>query len=116
MRMWYLEMKTHNWVIDRLVKVPIRYEHRLVLPFGSLQARAPIGTVFGFFGYSHEVHDLLSTLSHSTRAFIVNAEGLRGFVKLSIVSVLRSAELSGDLIKATRFMYVDIESVKKILE
>ena len=55
-------------------------------------------------------------MSHKTRAFIVNAEGLRGFVKLSVVSVLRSAELSGALIKATRFMHVDIESVKKTLD
>ena len=35
---------------------------------------------------------------------------------MSIISVLRSAELSGDLIKPTRFMHVDIESVNKILE
>ena len=55
-------------------------------------------------------------MSHITRAFIVNAEGLRGFIKLSVVSVLRSAELSGELIKPTRFMHVDIESVKKTLE
>ena len=81
-----------------------------------MQARAPIGIVFSFFGYSHEVHDLMSTMSHTTRAFIVNAEGLRGFVKLSIVSVLRSAELSGELIKPTRFVNIDIELVKKTLD
>ena len=61
------------------IKTPIKDELRKGLILG-LNTRLPIGIVLGFAGYRDQVFPLLQTLSHATRAFIINAEGLPGFV------------------------------------
>ena len=61
-----------------VVKVPIKEELKRGLIFG-LKARPPIGIILSFLGYSYEVFELMQTLSHRTRAFIFNAQGLNGF-------------------------------------
>ena len=61
------------------IKKPIKDELKKNLIFG-LQARLPIGIILGFTGYSHQVIPLMQVLSHGTRAFIINANGLPGFV------------------------------------
>ena len=59
------------------------------LIFG-LDARLPIAKILGFSGYRHEILPQMQTLSNSTRAFLVNANGLPAFVfKISIIRVLR---------------------------
>ena len=74
-------------------RVPIKNELLKGLIFG-IQARLPIGVILGFFGYRHEVMPLLQTLSHRTRAYIVNAEGLPGFViEMDIIKILQEAKL-----------------------
>ena len=59
--------------------MPIKEELKKGLIFG-LEARPPIGIVLGFFGYQHQVMKMMQCLSHGTRAYIVNADGLPGFV------------------------------------
>ena len=61
------------------IKVTIRDELKKNLIFG-LEARPPIGIILGLAGYSNQVIPLLQKLSHGTRAFVVNADGLSGFV------------------------------------
>ena len=61
------------------IKVPIKDELKKNLILG-LGARPPIGIVLGFAGYYHQVIPLLQKLSHGTRAYIVNSNGLPGFV------------------------------------
>ena len=61
------------------IKVPIKDELRKNLIF-QIHARPPIGIILGFVGYSYDVIPLMQVLSHGTRAFIVNAKGLPGFV------------------------------------
>ena len=67
-------------VEDFDIKVQIREELKKGLIFG-LQARLPIGIILGFTGFRYEVYQIMQTLSHSTRAYIVNANGLNGFLK-----------------------------------
>ena len=82
------------------VIVPIKEELKRNLIFG-IQARPAIGMILSFFGYSYEVFELLQTLSHSTRAFIFNAEGLKGFlVNLDLWELLNDAYESGKLQQA----------------
>ena len=49
------------------------------LIFG-FSARLPLGVMLSFLGYKHNVIPLLQKISHGTRAFIINAEGLKGFI------------------------------------
>ena len=77
--------------------MPIKEELKKGLIFG-LEARPPIGIVLGFFGYQHQVMKLMQCLSHGTRAYIVNAEGLPGFVlEFDIIRFLRKADEAGQL-------------------
>ena len=61
-------------------KVPIKKELKKLLPFG-IEARLATATVLGFVGYDYEVTALVQTLSHGTRAYMVNADFLSGFLK-----------------------------------
>ena len=61
------------------IKVDIGEDLMKTLVFG-INARPPIGLILGFSGYSHEVMPLMQTLSHTTRAFTCNADGLPNFV------------------------------------
>ena len=76
-------------------KVPIRENLRKSLIF-DLDARLPIGIILGFYGYHHEVMFLLKNMSHATRAYIVNANGLPGFViRFDIIRYLKEADEAG---------------------
>ena len=70
------QAKAKGW----MVKVRIKRRHRKSLPIRCLQSRPASATVFSFYGYKHEVCWLLQRLNHKTRAYIVNSDGLRGFV------------------------------------
>ena len=77
--------------------MPIKEELKKGLIFG-LEARPPIGIILGFFGYQHQVMELMQCLSHGTRAYIVNADGLLGFVlEFDIIPFLRKADEAGQL-------------------
>ena len=57
------------------IKVPIKESKKKTLILG-FRARLPIGVFCGYLGSRHEVIPLLQILSHETRAFIWNADGL----------------------------------------
>ena len=59
--------------------MPIRDELKRNLIFG-IGARLPIGIILGFYGFLYDVMELMKYLSHGTRAYIINADGLPGFV------------------------------------
>ena len=86
------------------------------LIFG-LQARPPIAHILGYLGYSHEVMPILQNLSHSTRAYIVNAEGLSGFVrKIPLIQILRKADEQELLRTAKRWQVIDLEILDQELK
>ena len=75
--------------------MPIKEELKKGLIFG-LEARPPIGIVLGFYGYQPHVMKLMQCLSHGTRAYIVNADGLPGFVlEYDTLPFLRKADEAG---------------------
>ena len=72
------------------VKVKIKENLKKSLVFG-IQARLPVAMILGFSGYRHEVVELMQVLSHGTRAYILNANSLQGFLNsVEIMSVLRA--------------------------
>ena len=73
--------------------------------------------ILGFAGYRHLVFPLLQTLSHGTRAYIVNAEGLHGFVeKFDIVKHLREADETGRLEHARKWQVIKLDVVSTELD
>ena len=62
------------------------------MPF-KLKTRYGMVTVFSYFGDSEEVGELMQKVSHKTRAYYVNINGFRGFIKpYSITKDLRKAK------------------------
>ena len=83
--------------IDFEIRLDIRGDLKRGLIFG-LEARIPLGFILGFVDYRHEVLHLMQNLSHETRAYIVNAGGLPGFVEeFDISEYLRDSDQSGQL-------------------
>ena len=72
------EVQKHrdSWTI----KVPLKESLKKGLIFG-LQSRLPVGLILGFLDYTNHVVPLLQIISHGTRAYIWNENGLLGFVK-----------------------------------
>ena len=46
----------------------------------GLQARPAIGIVLRFAGYKEDVMETMQNLSHGTRAYLTNADFLKGFL------------------------------------
>ena len=57
----------------------------------------------------------MQVLSHSSRAFIWNADGLRGFLSRDIINMLKHAEQTGQLEPARKLQEIDIQAVENDL-
>ena len=96
--------------------MPIKEELKKSLVFG-FAARLPIGIILGFVDDRHEVMPLMQTISHGTRAYLVNANGLPGFVSAyDIIRHLKVADMAGQLEHARKWQVIDISLVEKSLE
>ena len=78
------------------------------------QARPPTGIMLSYVGFCHEVLPLMQIISHSTRAYIINAEGLPGFlIKIDIMQILREADAKDRLKDAKRWQELDLDKVSE---
>ena len=97
------------------IKVLVKDELKKNLIFG-LEARPPIGIILGLAGYNNQVIPLLQKISHGTRAFVVNADGLSGFVlPYDILKHLKEADENGQLEHARQWQIIDISKVERKL-
>ena len=71
------------------VYIAIREEQLRCLPFGPLKSRNVSAVMLSFYGTSEIVYQMLRTVSHTTRAYITNAVGLKGFLIQTITPILR---------------------------
>ena len=87
------------WIKHFDVKVPIKGNLKKGLIFG-LNARLSIGIFLSFLDFRHVVIHLMQKLSHSTRAYIWNADGLNSFLqRVQIMKVFREAQRTMPKIK-----------------
>ena len=61
------------------------------MPFGELTSRNAIAIVLSFAEDREKTYELLQTISHSTRAYLYNAKGLKGFLVNGIPELIRKA-------------------------
>ena len=54
-------------------EVSIKDERRKLMPFAKMQSRVTVAIMLGFLGDSDEILNLMQRLSHTTRAYLVNA-------------------------------------------
>ena len=89
------------------VKVPLVELYLSGMPF-ALKSRRGVAIVLSFFGDVDEVGELMQKSSHETRAYFVNANGLKGFIKSVIVTFLRKAEEKGELKGALKHYKIEM--------
>ena len=93
------------------VKVQIKEDLKKCLIL-NLRSRLAIGVVLGFVGWRHEVIPILQTLSHSTRAYIINANGLTGFLlSMNLIRFLQEADQDGKLESAKKYQVIDFQKI-----
>ena len=68
---------------DASLKVQIKNKYLESLPFGKLESRYGIAIMLSFYGDNEEVYRLMQIVNHKARAYIVNTEGLKPFLKVS---------------------------------
>ena len=97
------------------IRVKIKEELKRRLVFG-VESRLPIGIMLGFAGYRHEILPLMQILSHETRAYICNANGLPGFIsELSLIETLNGALQFGHLQQAKKCQVLDLKIIQEHL-
>lgn len=71
----------------------------------GVKSRLANALILRFVSYrEEEVYALMQTISHSTRAFIVNSNGLPGFLlPFNIVNHLKAVEEAGNLEHAKKW-------------
>ena len=70
----------------------------------GLKSRLTIALILSFLAHSEDILFLLQILNHSTRAYIQNAKGLKGFLvhfdfKLELNNLLKDEALGNALIQ-----------------
>ena len=107
---------SHNKTFQ--TKAKIKSQYLASLPFNPLNARPVIANFLTFLGYRHEVIPLLQVLSHKTRAYTINANGLEGFLIATPVTLAIDHLIANDNIRyeITRFQLIDLNSLNKQLQ
>ena len=66
-----------------------------------------------YIGFNYEVMQLLQVLSHTTRAFVYNADALKGFmIKVDFVEILRQAHRKGKLEEIGKHQILDFDALE----
>ena len=86
------------------------------LPLGSIQSRNVLAILFSLYGDSHDVSWLMQRLSHSSRAYFINAGLLKGFlVPLTFHRILNLAT-EEEVQALSKHQHIDMRTVIEKLE
>ena len=93
------------------IRVKIREELKRELVFG-LKSRLPIAIILGFVGFRDEVLPMMQYLSHGTRAYIWNEDGLKGFVqRIDILVIEQKYAKTKEYQETTKWQVVNLDSL-----
>ena len=97
-------------------KVQIKRDLLKSLPTNKIKSRPALALVLSYYGYRHEVMDLLQVLSHSSRAYIQNAAGLPGFLlNFDLIDILKKLDAAGSLEELKKTTVIDLKSLDESL-
>ena len=72
--------------------------------------------VLSFVGDSDEVYDIMQKTSHTSRGYISNVNGLKGFVVRGIVTTFSEGKASGEFEKLGKYHQFNIRAVSSALD
>ena len=102
-------MFTEKWDI----RVTIDSYYVKSIPFIGLAARLPSAIILSYVSYRHQVIHILQRVSHQTRAYIYNANGLPGFLQeFDIMQILKRAQSLGLLKEITKWQHINLEDLQ----
>ena len=69
------------------------------MPFDGIESPNAMATIWMFVDYKYQAIEILQKLSHRSRAYIWNSNGLRGFLitRTDVASILEQAQEDGSL-------------------
>ena len=95
----------------QFIIVPIKQELSKVLPFDGLQSRNVHAMVLTYLGFKEDVFVVMQKTNHKSRAYIMNAEGLKGFLisglKL-ILNTLINSQYTAEIDKVAKWQVCDL--------
>ena len=73
-----------------------------------------MGTILGYLDFKIEIIHILQRLSHSSRAFIWNADGLPGFLVETdkVMWILEKAEKTQKIVQLSKWQHHDMDKIK----
>ena len=98
------------------IKVGLKPELLKGMPFGTLKSRYALGLIFSLAGFKEEMFLILQNTSHKTRAYLWNANGLRGFLVedcsvLRIISEVLSKDRLDEKVKWPRIDFIEVRKL-----
>ena len=101
---------------NRKFIVSIKNMYLTELPF-QLETRRGLAVVFSFFGDKEEVSEFFQKASHKTRAYFINARGLRGFLEVySFIGDLLKSMVDEKLLKVIKYQNINMKDLVKVLK
>ena len=87
------------------------------MPIEGIVAREATALIWTYLGWKHEVCPLMQRLSHSSRAYLINAKGLPGFlVPIDIPKMVTNLHKKGLLVEATKWHEIDLQSLSNDMQ
>ena len=81
------------------------------MPFRGIESRVAMATIWACVDYKYEVIEILQKLSHSSRAYLWNANALPGFlvIKPDIIGILKRAHADGTIQEIETWHKINID-------
>ena len=99
------------------IKAPIKTDYLKEMPFKGIDGRLSMAIFWSYAGYKEDVLDKLQVLSHRSRAYIYNANGLNGFlVEKRIIRTLELAKKDGSFDEWSRYLDVNFHKLIQQLD
>ena len=91
---------------------PIKTDYLKEMPFKGIDGRLSMAIFWSYAGYKEDILDKLQVLSHRSRAYIYNANGLSGFlVEKRIIRTLELAKKDGSFEEWSRYLDVNFHKL-----